>query len=368
MVRVARGSLAYDWRMPWGLGLTNEALVTRTLSDVVFLNLNLPEPTATDPYGRVMYGAIGTTGAATLKPRSPFSEVIDARSAGGNHSYELSARLETTRSTRASGSISYTYARARDIQTPTRVNTRGTVAWASARATGGRHDDLTTSISSNDVPHRVIVAGTYVAPWSRARSELSFYYVGESGRPFTYIASGTLGRGDLNADGSNADDPVYVPRSALDTSEMRFSGFSDSANADNSPAGQAARERAQRNAFEDFVERAPCLRRQRGRILDRNSCREPWSNMTIASVRQTVPLRERGVDVQLDIFNVLNLLNGDWGKRREAAPALLEHIGQTPEPVQTARPIFRFDATTPHLTTLADESVFQLQLAVRYHF
>ena len=72
--------------------------------------------------------------------------------------------------------------------------------------------------------------------------------------------------------------------------------------------------------------------------------------------------------MQLDIFNVLNLLNGDWGKRREAAPALLEHIGQTPEPVQTARPIFRFDATTPHLTTLADESVFQLQLAVRYHF
>ena len=47
----------------------------------------------------------------------------------------------------------------------------------------------------------VIVAGTYVAPWRRARTELSFYYVGESGRPFTYIASGTLRRGDLNADG-----------------------------------------------------------------------------------------------------------------------------------------------------------------------
>ena len=368
MVRVARGSLAYALRMPWGLGLTNELLVTRALSDVVFLNLNLPEPTANDPYGRVMYGTIGTTGAATFKPRSPFSEVIDVRSAEGNHSYELTTRLETTRSAHASGSVSYTYSRARDIQTPTRVNTRGTVAWASARVSGGRQDDLTTGISSNDLPHRVIITGTYVAPWSRARSEISFYYVGESGRPFTYIAYGALGRGDLNADGSNGNDPVYVPRSALDTNEIRLSGFSDSVNADNSPAAQAARERAQRTAFEDFVERTPCLRRQRGQIMERNSCPEPWSNTTIASVRQSIPVGGHGMDVQLDVFNVLNLLNANWGRRREAAPALLEHIGQTAEPVESARPIFRFDAATPHLTTVANESVFQLQLAVRYRF
>jgi hypothetical protein len=218
------------------------------------------------------------------------------------------------------------------------------------------------------VPHRVIVAGTYVAPWIRARSELSFYYVGESGRPFTYIAYGTLRRGDLNADGSNANDPIYVPWNALDAAEIRFSGLSDSTAADNSPTAQAVRERAQRNAFESFVDRTSCLRRQRGGIMERNSCREPWSNTTIASVRQVVPAGGRAIEVQLDVFNVLNLLNGDWGLWREAAPALLEHVGQTAEPAQTARPIFRFDTTAPHLTTRAGESAFQLQLAVRYRF
>jgi hypothetical protein len=368
MVRVARGSIAHERRLPWGLGLTNEIVLTRALSDVVFLNLNLPAPTATDPYGRVMYGGIGTTGVATVQSRSTFSEVIDARSVGGNQSYELSTGLHTTRRARASGSVTYTYSHARDVQTPTRVNNRGTVTWTSARVTGGRHDDLTTTISSNDVPHRVIAAGTFVAPWSPARSELSFYYVGESGRPFTYIAYGTPGRGDLNADGSNGNDPIYVPRNALDANENRFSGFSDSPGADNSPVAQAARERAERSAFENFIERSSCLRRQRGRIMERNSCREPWSNTTIASVRQAIPMRPRGVDLQVDIFNVLNLLNGNWGRRREAAPALLEHVGQTAEPVQTARPIFRFDATTPHLTTVATESAFQVQLAIRYRF
>jgi hypothetical protein len=102
--------------------------------------------------------------------------------------------------------------------------------------------------------------------------------------------------------------------------------------------------------------------------MERNSCREPWSNTTIASVRQAIPMGPRGVDIQLDIFNMLNLLNGSWGRRQEAAPALLEHVGQTAAPVESARPIFRFDATTPRLTTVTTESAFQLQLALRYRF
>jgi hypothetical protein len=121
-------------------------------------------------------------------------------------------------------------------------------------------------------------------------------------------------------------------------------------------------------ALEAFIERTPCLRRQRGQILERNSCREPWSNTTIASVRQSIPLGSRGLEAQLDVFNVLNLLNGGWGLRREAAPSLLEYVGQTADPPQTQRSIFRFDATTPRWTTQPSESAYQLQLALRYGF
>jgi hypothetical protein len=367
MTRVMRSSLAYDRRLPWDLILTSEGLATRSLSDFVLLNLNLADPVTTDIHGRVMYGTIQPTGGALPDRRSPFSEVIDLRNTTRNRSYQISTRLEKTQAGGTGGSVSYTYSRVRDVQTLLRVNTRGTVAWASARATSGHHDDLTAGISSNDLPHRVVVAGTYVAPWSRARTELSFYYVGESGRPFTFIATGIRGRGDLNADGSIGNDPIYVPRNALDSMEVQFSGF-DSLAADNSTAAQADRERVQRNAFEQFIERTSCLRRQRGQILERNSCREPWSNTTIASVRQAIPFAGRAAEVELDVFNVLNLLNGDWGRRREAAPPLLEHVGQTAEPAQTSRPIFRFNTRDPGWTTLPVESAFQLQLALRYRF
>jgi hypothetical protein len=230
----------------------------------------------------------------------------------------------------------------------------------------GRQDDLTASVSSNDIPHRVIVTATWVSSWVRWRTELSSYVVAESGRPFTYIAYGTLGRGDLNADGSAANDPVYVPRSGA--GEVLFSGISDSAGADNTPATQARREGAQRAAFDAFVGRTDCLRRQRGQILARNSCREPWSNTTIASVRQQIPVARRALEAQIDAFNVLNLLSPRWGLRREAIPTLLEHVGQEVDAPGSSRPVFQFDERNTGWTTVPGESSFQLQLSLRYRF
>jgi hypothetical protein len=352
MMRTVRGSLAYDGSLPRGFRFTSEALVTRALSDFAFVNLNLRDPTTTDRNGRVMYGAIRSTGISAPARRSDFFEVIDLRNTSGSHSYQIATRLAKELTDRATGAISYTYSRVRDAQTPLRVNTRGTNVWASARVLSGRDDDFPVGVSSNDVPHRVVLVGAYTVPRLRWRTELSFYYVGESGRPFTYLAWGTLRQGDLNADGTNTNDPIYVPRSAFDSSEIRFDASGDT---------------VQQAAFEALIERTSCLRRQRGRILERNSCRELWSNTTIASVRQSIPIGRRTLDAQLEVFNVLNLLNSRWGLRREAAPRLLEHVGQTAEPIQTSHSIFHFN-TTAERWTVAAESAFQLQLALRYDF
>jgi hypothetical protein len=159
-----------------------------------------------------------------------------------------------------------------------------------------------------------------------------------------------------------------VPLSALDTLEIRFSGRSDSLGADNSTGAQAYREGLQQQAFERFVAGSACLRRYRGRIVERNGCREPWSHTTVASVKQVVPLGDRVLETELGVFNVLNLLNGNWGRYRVADPVRLEHVGQRAGPPETAQPTFRFDATRPEWTTLSTESAFQLQLAVRYRF
>jgi len=335
--------------------LTTEALVSRNVSDFVFVNLNLKGPQATDPFGRVLYGTLNGSGLATPALRSGFSEVIDLTNTSKNYSYQVTTRLEKRFNNGLAGTASYTYSRVRDLQSPSRVNLSGIAIWADASAVSGRHDQLVTGTSLNDLPHRVVTALTYAAPWRSRSTQFSFYYVGESGSPFTYIAYGTGKRGDLNADGSNSNDPIYVPRNASDTREILFIGKSDEI-----PAQQAA--------FERFIESSDCLKKQRGSILLRNSCREPWSQTTIAGVRQNVALGSHGIEADLDLFNVLNLLNSHWGQVRASAPRLLEHVGQTLGPQQTSQPVFRFDVNRSEWTTLPTESAFQLQLGIRYRF
>src|SRR5205823_4107329 len=126
------------------------------------------------------------------------------QSVSSTRSIQLSGKLERRFADGVAATASYTHTRVRDVQTPLRVNFPGLQNW-SLRAVSGRHDDLTPGVSLNDIPHRVVLAGTGTGPWRRWPTDLSFYYVGESGLPFTYLARGVGGRGDLNADGSNAN-------------------------------------------------------------------------------------------------------------------------------------------------------------------
>ncbi len=368
LTRVLRGVLAYERRLPGNVIGTLEALVTRNLSDFLFVNRNLAGPQSTDRIGRVLYGSFDAQGRSRpVRITDSLPSVIELRNVSRGHGVQLAASMAKEFVNGFSMMASYTWSRVRDVSTPLRVNNPGGVNWA-ARAVSGRHDDLDPGISLNDVPHRVALAATWRAPWGgRWATELSALYVGESGSPFTYRAFGVGGRGDLNADGG-PNDPVYVPSNALDPAEIVFTGLASAAGSDNSPEAQAARVAAQRTAFEQFIARTPCLTRRRGRILERNGCREPWAQYTALSLRQLVPLAKQTLEAQLDVFNPLNLLDGDWGRRRTATASLLEHVSQAPGPTGQSEPVFRLNETATRWTTLAAESAFQLQFGLRYRF
>ena len=366
MARSLRGAVDYDRQLPWNLAASTEVLVTRGLSDFAFVNLNLVGPQAQDRNGRVMYGTIVPGAGASPVLRSSFPEVIDLQNVSRNHAVQLSARLERQWGEAVTAMASYTFSRVRDAQTPLRVNTAkpGTDNWAS-RALSGREDDLSPGISLNDIPHRVVFAGTRRASWHGWPTVISAYYVGESGSPFSYMAyGGNPALGDLNADGSNTNDPIYVPKSALDTNEIRFAQYTRQLNGrtDTVTAGQ------QGQALERFIEGSSCLRRQRGRIVTRNSCREPWSNTLVASLRQGIPLGSRSAEMQFDVYNLLNLLDRAWGQYRVANPSLLQQVNETAGPPTTSHPIFNFSTTRTQWNTLPAQSAFQLQLALRYRF
>jgi hypothetical protein len=364
-----RGVLAYERSLGRNLVGTLEGLVSRTLSDFAFVNLNLVGPVGADRRGRVLYGTIGPFGTAEPARRNGFGQdVVELTNVSSGYAFQLATKVERRFSEGSAASAHYTFSRVRDVQTPLRIYVPAVTNWAS-RAVSGRHDDQSAGISLNAIPHRVVVAGTRSASWGRGSVAFSVYYVGESGSPFTYIVSAPVrARGDLNADGSNVNDPVYVPVSALEPGEILFAplvrqtplaggGFRrDTVDA----AEQAA-------AFERFVSATACLRSQRGTIARRNSCREPWSNFTVASVRGAMPLQRRTLEAQVDVYNLLNLVNRSWGHRRVVDPVLLEHAGQS-SLAADADPTFNFDERRTVAAAVPSESAFQLQLSLRYRF
>ena len=354
MAESFRTSLALEELLPWNVTAIVEGLYSRVRSDFVFENLNLAGPQQVDSHGRVLYGTIDQLGHSKpeISDNSVFPEVIDLRNHSIGHSWSLSAQIQKPFSDRFELRASYTRARSVDLQS---ITGGSAVApfdiWAAGRPLSGRHDVKVAGTSSFEIPHRVILAATYTAPWRRFRTDVSLYYAGESGTPFTFNDSTPDQRGDLNADGSGANDPIYVPLSSLDSTEIVFDG---------NEVEQAA-------AFDRFIDNTPCLRRQRGRIVERNSCRGPWINTSNLSIRQSLRrTAQHDLAMQVEVFNLLNLLNPGWGLFREPNTGILQHAGQTN--TKPSAPIFHFNADAAGGSTRNLESGYQLQLSMRYSF
>jgi len=358
-----RASLAADVQLPFGAVGTIEGLYTRATRTVFFSPINLTDPVASDRHDRALYGVIDATGVASPSRVSPrLGDVLAITNESMDRSYDLTGELRK-QSGIADVAASLSYGQSRDVQSPRLVSALLTDNWRFARPVAGRQEDLTLGTSDFDQPLRLRASGTLHSPWRSFWTDLSFFYVGGSGFPYTYVAGGAQGRGDLNADGAVGNDPIYIPRTAFDTAEIRF-------------AGTPVEVSAQQAAFDRFVDGAPCLRTQRGHIMSRNSCRSPWMNLTNLALRQALlSARDQPLVFELQVFNVLNLLNSRWGRMKLPTGAvlattsqipLLSQVGETAGP--QAQPLYRFDSTMQRSSDENFDSYYQIQLAVRYSF
>ncbi|HUQ83957.1 MAG TPA: carboxypeptidase regulatory-like domain-containing protein [Gemmatimonadaceae bacterium] len=368
----ARASLAYDWRMGHAWVASVEGMYTRAMSTFFYTNHALAGAQGLDRNGRVLYGSIAPTGVASPTLVGERRNVIDVQNASKDYSYSLTASLNRRFTNWFEAHASYTYEQARDIQSLT--SSTATSNWRFGRALSGDQYSQNLDRSRFELPHRVVAFGTFSLS---TRTDASIIYLGRSGSNYDFVYGASGGAGDLNADGSQGNDLVYIPADVARDAEIRFSGVSPIAGADNSPAAQAARIAEQRSALERFITSTDCLTRQRGRIMTRNSCRSPWTNTVNLSVRQALPaIRGQSFTVQLDVFNFLNLINADWGQQ-PLPPAgggsvpLLTHVGQTPGAVTGAngsQGIFTFDPATQKYDRRHVGSAYQMQLGVRYGF
>lgn len=219
-------------------------------------------------------------------------------------------------------------------------------------------DDPALTRSNFDRPHKIVVA-LFGTPFPGLDdTEISLLYTGQSGLPFSYVYDL-----DVNGDGypgsggafQRYNDLVHVPGDAFDLP---------------APIGSQILMAA---AMRDDS----CIREGVGTILDRNSCRSPWQNSLDLRLAHT--LRTGGAEIRLegDFVNVLNLVNGEWGRREtipSVVPLLEECVDCDRFPVRWGGSVLpgRNDADEVTLASpwsvLSPESQWQIQFGARVTF
>jgi hypothetical protein len=347
-------ALGADQRLPWEVIGTVDLVYTRGVNQFEESDSNLLPPSgfSAGEADRPLYGTLEPSdGSSTPSRRSDaFGPVIEIRNGSGDRAWSVAGQLQKRFADGSELNAAYTYTNAKDRQSSPADLAYSNLGitpldgtWASRK--------LRTSYWSR--PHKVTLSGTVGLP---LRFRLGLLYVGSSGGPVSYIV-----RGDANADGVDNffgfrhNDPIYVPRDSGDITLADPSEYT---------------------RLDAFIQEDSCLHSQRGRLLERNSCRDPWVHLTQARLTKAFPtLRGQALELTADLFNVLNFIDGNWGLVRRTREdnnfpdvggraSLLELVGY-----DEANQRGIYTVLQPNLRRIDPvASRWRLQLSARYTF
>lgn len=218
-----------------------------------------------------------------------------------------------------------------------------------------------TSLYGNT--HRFTLAGIKKFEYGKGRfaTTVSFFSSWTSGNRFSYVYGG-----DLNNDGSGANDLLYVP-TQTEISKMNFVPFTDA-------SGNVQNAAAQGAAFEAFIQQDKYLRGHRGQYTGKYSGETPWFSQLDLRILQDFNFKSKDrvstIQVSLDFVNLGNLINSRWGLRKYASTTgyyqPVTYAGKDAGGVAT----YQFDPSqrATFITSPDLPSRWQLQLGLRYIF
>jgi hypothetical protein len=386
--QVWRSNLAVDQQLPYGIVGTLEYIYTKDINAVFIRDANLAPATATlQGDGRPLYGASGADRAIVSNDRRVNGDVFQALvldNTDKGYQWSLTAQLQKTWSKDFSASIAYTYTDAREVN-PQSGSTAGGVFSSQANLLGPNDPGL--SYANLLTPHRIIGFVSWRKEYLRHfATTLSATYEGRSGSLFTYTYNG-----DVNSDGTNGNDLIYIPRSKEEI-VLSTANATDSRTIDEIW-----------NQLDTYIKQDKYLSERRGKYAERNGAATPWVNRLNLSLLQDIYFERKGkrhtLQLSANIENVLNLFSSSAGLFQNAArPQLIRFLGYEqphtagslsspvatsgptntlgkPWAATTGRPVYTFetnaDGTALSESFIPEQTVggrWQLQLGVRYIF
>lgn len=345
---VWKGNLALEHEFPWyGVVGSVELLLTKVKEGLYYENLNLGAPSLQSSQdGRLLYWLNPFAGTGDRGRRNTqFTDVTAVRPTSKGASQQFTVSLTRPRVENWSWSLGYTRTNATEANPLT--SSQAISNWANSYRLNPNEPIAARSVY--EIRDRFI--GTLAfekAFFGDYKTSIAGFYEGRSGRPFSYSFIN-----DANGDG-RVNDLFYVPAGPGD---VIFTGGA-----------------AMEAAFFDYLARNPGLGRFAGSTVSPGSDRSPFVNSFDIRLSQELPgfFGEHKSEIWIDIQNVGNLINKDWGRIEEVGfpfgQGIANFAGIDPA---TGKYRYNFNEASIRDTTLRDnrgESRWSLQVGFRYRF
>ena len=225
---------------------------------------------------------------------------------------------------------------------------------------GNANDDVLSNSRYGD-QHRVIgiASKKFTFFGERFPTTLSTFFEYARGGRFNYTYAG-----NINGDPSvQNNDLLYIPTAE----ELQQTQFVEVAATATTPAITAQQ---QRDAFEAYIEQDDYLSENRGQVSERYAGLAPWRSRWDLKFLQDFSVSKKSdniIQLSVDILNVGNLLNSDWGLVQQVAnqsPVSVESIDANNVPTFFFNP--DLEETFVYDTSL--NSRWQMQIGLRYIF
>lgn len=358
--RVFKTNLAVDQKLPWGVVGTFEMMYSKTIKDILYKDLNLvTEPTHTLDLGNGLTRPFYNSTKLDRK----YTNVIYLTNTNKGYSYTLYGKLEKQFGDGLMSSLSYSLGHSYNLHDGTSSTAYSNYRYA-YNINGLGNLDLARN--NNDQGSRVtfMLGKKFTYAKGKMATNIGLFYNGQSGQTLSYLTFG-----DINGDDGSKTTSKATPAADLLHIPTDASFF---------VAKNGLTPQAQYEGFINYANSTEYLKSRIGKNTERNGDRLPWENhVDLKLVQDFKVYKNNTLSLTVDVFNIGNLVNKDWGKayyvsNQGTSPLTLESFvttGDVVKPQYSFSPQYGLDKYTNKPYSYSDYlSRWSMQFGVKYKF
>ncbi len=352
MPQVWKSSIGVDYQLPtsFPMAVSVEGIFTKSINDVMLENINWKEPDSSwDKFSgsdnRYIYPAINS-----IMYNAQNAFILTNTSEGWGAIGNVTVTAEPVDNL----ALMFAYTKTESKEITGMPGSQASSAYGNLVSVNGPFLPEVQR-SQYVIPNRVIASVSYKLPWQfgklNSATKLNLFYTGNSGANYSYMYTN-----DINGDNYN-NDLIYIPSGRGDINFVS---------------------QADEDAFFKFVDQDSYLKANKGSYAEGYAARTPWLHRFDFRIARDYYINVGGttntLQFSLDILNVGNMLNTQWGVAKTAAISnngrILTYQGKN----ASNEPTYSFVKVGGEYPTETFDynyhfsQTWRLQLGVRYSF